>query len=81
MANPTALLLSGVMMLRYMKLPEHAEKIEKATFRVLREGKVLTPDLGGKGTCSGYTAEIIKYLDMPADQSSADSKEGSSGPC
>ena len=33
-ANPTALLLSSVMMLRYMQLPEHAQKIETACFEV-----------------------------------------------
>lgn len=31
-ANPTALLLSAVMMLRYMGLPEHARKIETVLF-------------------------------------------------
>ena len=33
-ANPTALLLSSVMMLRYMQLPEYANKIEAAAFQV-----------------------------------------------
>ena len=39
-ANPTALLLSGVMMLRHMGLKEHANKIEGAVFKTIREGKV-----------------------------------------
>ena len=39
-ANPTALLLSAVMMLRYMELPDHARRIEKACFDTIREGKV-----------------------------------------
>ena len=39
-ANPTALLLSGVMMLRHMDLKEHASKIEGAVFKTIREGKV-----------------------------------------
>ena len=34
LANPTALLLSSVMMLRYMDLYDHAEKIESACFQV-----------------------------------------------
>ena len=34
LANPTALLLSSVMMLRYMDLYEHADKIERAAFQV-----------------------------------------------
>ena len=33
-ANPTALLLSSVMMLRYMELPHHATKIQQAAFEV-----------------------------------------------
>ncbi|XP_022126354.2 probable isocitrate dehydrogenase [NAD] subunit alpha, mitochondrial isoform X1 [Pieris rapae] len=61
-ANPTALLLSGVMMLRYMRLSEQADKIENACFTVLKEGKVLTEDLGGNSTCSAFTEEIIKNL-------------------
>merc|ERR1712142_624652 len=57
-ANPTALLLSAVMMLRYMGEMEKAAKIEDAVFSVIREGKVLTGDLGGKSKCSEFTAEI-----------------------
>lgn len=62
-ANPTALLLSAVMMLRHLHLPELADRVEGACFRVLKEGQVLTEDLGGNSTCSAYTNEIIKYLE------------------
>ena len=40
LANPTALLLSSIMMLRHMELNEHADKIQKAIFDTLAEGKV-----------------------------------------
>jgi len=40
LANPTALLLSSIMMLRHMSLNEYADKIENAIFKVLAEGKV-----------------------------------------
>jgi isocitrate dehydrogenase (NAD+) len=40
LANPTALLLSSIMMLKHMGLQEYADKIEKAIFTVLAEGKV-----------------------------------------
>ena len=40
LANPTALLLSSIMMLRHMGLNDHALKIQKAIFSVLAEGKV-----------------------------------------
>jgi len=45
-ANPTALLMSAILMLRHLELPEPAERIERALLRTLREG-VKTPDLGG----------------------------------
>ena len=40
LANPTALLLSSIMMLRHMNLNEHADKIQKAIFDTLAEGQV-----------------------------------------
>ena len=40
LANPTALLLSSIMMLQHMELFEYADKIQKATFDTLAEGKV-----------------------------------------
>lgn len=61
-ANPTALLLSSIMMLRYMNLNKYADNIEKACFDTIREGKVLTGDLGGKATCSQFTEEICSKL-------------------
>ena len=41
-ANPTALLLSGVMMLRHLNLYEHARRIEQACFDTIKDGKVRT---------------------------------------
>lgn len=61
-ANPTALLLSAVMMLRYLKLESHASRIEKACFDTVRERKVLTADLGGNSKCSEYTNEICRRV-------------------
>lgn len=40
MANPTALLLSAVMMLRHMGMHKHATKIESACFDTIKDGKV-----------------------------------------
>ena len=39
LANPTALLLSSIMMLRHMSLNDYANKIENAIFKPLAEGK------------------------------------------
>ncbi|CAG0914009.1 unnamed protein product [Notodromas monacha] len=61
-ANPTALLLSAIMMLKYMKLNPHAEKIETACLETLREKKFLTADLGGSARCSEYTNAIIERM-------------------
>jgi len=62
LANPTALLLSSMMMLRHMGLNEHADKIEGAIFGTLAEGKYLTGDLGGKAKTNEYAKAIISRL-------------------
>ena len=61
-ANPTALLLSAVDMLKYVNQNDIAEKIEKALYKTIREGKKLTPDLGGNATTADYTTAIINNL-------------------
>ena len=55
-ANPSALLLSAVEMLKYIGERDRAEKIENALLKTLKEGKVLTADLGGNAT----TTEFLK---------------------
>lgn len=62
LANPTALLLSSIMMLRHMGLYDQAQRIEKAIFDTLAEGKYLTGDLGGKAKTHEYAGAIIKRL-------------------
>lgn len=62
LANPTALLLSSIMMLNHMELRNHAARIEKAIFDTLAEGKSLTGDLGGNAKTHEYTEAIIKRL-------------------
>jgi tartrate dehydrogenase/decarboxylase / D-malate dehydrogenase len=49
-ANPIAQIWSGAMMLEHLGHTEAAQAIEDAFKRVIAEGKVLTPDLGGTGT-------------------------------
>ncbi|KAL8778427.1 MAG: hypothetical protein Q9194_002006 [Teloschistes cf. exilis] len=62
LANPTALLLSSIMMLQHMGLNEHADNIQKAIFDTLAEGKHLTGDLGGKAKTHEYTKAIVSRL-------------------
>ncbi|THV08493.1 hypothetical protein K435DRAFT_740621 [Dendrothele bispora CBS 962.96] len=62
LANPTALLLSSMMMLRHMNLSEYAQKIEKAALTTIAEGKTITGDLGGKSSTIEYTNAIISKL-------------------
>lgn len=62
LANPTALLLSSIMMLQHMGLNEHADRIQKAAFDTLAEGKTLTGDLGGSAKTHEYAGAIIKRL-------------------
>ncbi|KAL1914381.1 uncharacterized protein VTP21DRAFT_8961 [Calcarisporiella thermophila] len=61
-ANPTALLLSAIMMLRHMRLTDYAERIERAVLKTIADGKVLTGDLGGRSTNTEFTKEIIRNL-------------------
>ncbi|PAA57095.1 hypothetical protein BOX15_Mlig011831g3, partial [Macrostomum lignano] len=62
LANPTALLLSGVMMLRHMQLGEFADRIEKACLDSIGDGRARTKDLGGGATCSQFTDTICSRV-------------------
>lgn len=61
-ANPTATILSGIMMLRYLGEREAADRVEKAVEKVLGERKKTTKDLGGNAGTLEYTEEIINAL-------------------
>jgi isocitrate dehydrogenase (NAD+) len=65
-ANPTALLMSAIMMLRYMDEEEAAKRAEAALASVYREGRTLTPDVGGKATTAEFTQAIIRAMEKPA---------------
>jgi len=61
-ANPMAAILASRMMLDYLGENRWAERIENAIITVLKEGKVLTPDLGGNSTTKQVTDAIIDAL-------------------
>lgn len=58
-ANPIAMMLSAVMMLRYINENEAADKVESAILKVLNDANVLTGDLGGSATTTEL-AEAVK---------------------
>ena len=60
-ANPTALLLSAIEMLRYIGETTYAEKIEKALFKTLKEGNC-TVDLGGTLSTTDFADAVIRNL-------------------
>jgi isocitrate dehydrogenase (NAD+) len=61
-ANPTALLQSGILMLRHIGERGAAEKIETALLKVFEEGKVRTRDIGGESKTAEFADAIIAAL-------------------
>lgn len=61
-ANPLAAIRSAALMLRYLGYGDGAITIENAVNTVLREGKVLTPDLGGVSTTTQVLEEVLKKI-------------------
>jgi isocitrate dehydrogenase (NAD+) len=59
-ANPTALLQSGILMLRHIGEREAADKVERAMLKVFTEGRVRTRDIeGGHASTSEFADAII----------------------
>jgi len=61
-ANPTALIMSAVLMLNYLGETKAAKKIDAALIKVYTEGKHLTRDVGGTATTAQFTQAVIKSL-------------------
>jgi isocitrate dehydrogenase (NAD+) len=61
-ANPTALLQSGILMLRHLGEREAAERVEQAMLKVFREGAVRTRDIGGTAKTMEFAEAIIAGL-------------------
>jgi isocitrate dehydrogenase (NAD+) len=61
-ANPTALLQSGILMLRHIGERDAAEKIESSMLRVFEEGKVRTRDIGGQAKTTEFADAIINGM-------------------
>jgi isocitrate dehydrogenase (NAD+) len=61
-ANPTALLLSAVMMLRHLDEAAAADRVIGALHRVLEAGVVRTRDLGGTASTREFSAAIVQAM-------------------
>jgi isocitrate dehydrogenase (NAD+) len=62
-ANPTALMLSGVLLLRHLGEQKAAERVEGAIRDVIAEGKAVTYDLGGSAGTSQFADAIVARLE------------------
>ena len=65
-ANPTALLLSAVLMLRHIDEIDAAARIQAALHRVLAAGTIRTRDLGGSASTTEFAEEIVRGLESTA---------------
>src|SRR5450759_2930605 len=61
-ANPMAMILSAVMLLRYIGEAQAADRVEQALTAVLRDKKHVTRDLGGSAGTREMTAAIVRNL-------------------
>jgi isocitrate dehydrogenase (NAD+) len=66
LANPTALLLSALMMLDHLGETTAAQSIRRALERVLATGAVRTRDLGGTATTAEFTTAVCEALQAGA---------------
>ena len=64
LANPTALLLSGLMLLDHIGEGQRAERIRTALHRVLADGRVRTKDLGGDATTTEFTEAVCREVEQ-----------------
>ena len=62
-ANPSAMILSAVMMLDYLKEHDAARAVENALIEVLSEGKVITGDIGGNASTMEMASEIRRKIE------------------
>ena len=62
LANPTALLLSGLMMLDHIGERQKAERIRAALSSVLTEGTIRTRDLGGEASTTEFTEAVCRAV-------------------
>jgi isocitrate dehydrogenase (NAD+) len=65
-ANPTAVVRSGILMLRHLDEQEAADKVKYAVHAVYREGKHITRDMGGTASTGEFADAVIAAMESPA---------------
>jgi isocitrate dehydrogenase (NAD+) len=60
-ANPTALLMSSILMLRHLGLAEHGDRIEKALLVTFKDG-IKTTDIGGTASTAEFTKAVVERV-------------------
>jgi isocitrate dehydrogenase (NAD+) len=61
-ANPTAMMLSGVMLLTHLGENDAAHRLQSGVEAVYREGKALTGDVGGTASTGEFTEAVLRQL-------------------
>jgi len=64
-ANPTAMILSGALMLRHLGYPDEATRLETAVREIIAEGTATTYDLGGTAGTAAFADAVIGRLGAP----------------
>ncbi len=72
LANPTAVLRSGLLMLRHLGEDEAATKIRNALEKVYRDRDKLTRDVGGKAGTSQFADSVIEAMQSGSDVKAAE---------
>jgi isocitrate dehydrogenase (NAD+) len=62
LANPTAMMLSSVLMLRHLGQSDIADRVQRAIYNTYREGARLTRDVGGEASTEEFTSAVIAAL-------------------
>ena len=62
LANPTALLMSAILMLNHLGERSTADRIEMALIKVYKDGKHVTKDVGGTAGTQEFTDAVIAAL-------------------
>jgi isocitrate dehydrogenase (NAD+) len=61
-ANPTAMLLAGAMMMEYLGQHDVAQRVRNAVQKTLEDRKTITPDAGGSARTGEYAAAVVRNL-------------------